>query len=277
MTWLEQDVAAVLSRRHENGGDFWASADGKVYVGNPYSTIGALGLLHELGLPRSHEAVSGGLDLIRSAARSDGRIRLGPKTPMYPCYTAEAARMLCRFGLADEPIVEQTVRYFLESTHETGGWRCSFSRFGKGPETACGSPGATLLALDVLRHRPEHRSDDEPARGAVELLLGHWVTREPLGPCHHGIGSRFLQVEFPFVRYNLFYYVYVLSFYASARSDPRFREALATLAGKVNEDGQVIVEAPHRGLGGLQFCARGKPSHLATVRYDEIRSNVSDS
>ena len=29
-----------------------------------------------------------------------------------------------------------------------------------------------------------------------------------------------MQIEYPFVRYNLFYYVYVLSFYERAKGDP---------------------------------------------------------
>ena len=51
---------------------------------------------------------------------------------------------------------------------------------------------------------------------AVDLLLSHWTTRAPLGPCRFGIGTIFLQVSYPFASYNLFFYVYVLSFYARA-------------------------------------------------------------
>jgi hypothetical protein len=54
---------------------------------------------------------------------------------------------------------------------------------------------------------------------AVETLLHHWTVRVPTGPCQFGIGTLFLQVEYPFLRYNLFFYVYVLSFYAEARKD----------------------------------------------------------
>ena len=35
-----------------------------------------------------------------------------------------------------------------------------------------------------------------------------------------------MQVEYPMRGYGLFYYVYVLSFYARARSDERFQAAL---------------------------------------------------
>lgn len=110
---------------------------------------------------------------------------------------------------------------------------------------------------------------------AVELLLGHWDSRTPLGPCHWGIGSLFLQIEYPFLRYNIFYYVYILSFFARSKEDRRFEAAFATLDSKLNEDGQIIFERPHRGLRGVEFCAKGQPSDLASARYREICENVN--
>ena len=63
------DIEAILARRHDNGADFWASPEGKIYVGNPFSTITSLIILHELDVPPEHEAVSGGLELILAACR----------------------------------------------------------------------------------------------------------------------------------------------------------------------------------------------------------------
>lgn len=270
------DIDAILARRHDNGGDYWASEDGRIYVGNPFSTLSSLLMLHELGLETSHEAVRGGLDRVWDAWRDDGRIRLAPKAPLYPCYTAEATRVLCRWGHADDDRLQKTAAYLIDDAHETGGWRCQFTRFGRGPETKCANPGATLFVLDILRFMAETWSNAPEADRAVESLLDHWETRKPIGPCHYGIGTRFLQVEYPFLRYNLFFYVYVLSFYKRARSDDRFREAARALESKLDEDGRLVVERPHRGLKGLSFCRKGEPSDLATARYREIRENLAD-
>ena len=267
------DVHRILERRHHKGGDYWATEDGRVYVGNPYSTISSLLMLHELGVERTHEAVEGGRRLILEACREDGRIRVGPRSPLYPCYTGEAARVLCRFGLQGDPRVERTTAYFLDDAHEGGGWRCSFSRFGKGPETRCANPGATLYVLDALRFTDA--AGTETATAAVDFLLGHWEIREPIGPCHWGIGSRFLKVEFPFLRYNLFYWVYVLSFYPTARGDERFLDAYRVLHDKLDDRERVVVEHRHRGLKGLEFCARGEPSEVATRRLREIEANLA--
>ena len=268
------DVDRILARRNNNGGDFWASHDGRIYVGNPYSTISSLGMLHELDVGSDHEAVQGGLALILDACREDGRIRVAPKAPMYPCYTAEAARVMCRFGLTQHEALLRTVAYLVDNVHETGGWRCNFTRLGRGPETEVANPGATLNALDVLRFYPEYLSGVEAVDRAVESLLDHWDVRKPIGPCHWGIGTLFMQVEFPFLRYNLFFYVYVLSFFERAQRDPRYQAALAALESKLNEDGEVVVERPHRGLKGLELCAKGRASVPATARYRELRRNL---
>lgn len=268
------DIEAILDKRHENGADYWASQDGRIYVGNPYSTLSSLNMLHELGVPATHEAVRGGIALIWDAWRDDGRIRLAPSAPMYPCYTAEAARILCRYGFAGEARVQLTAAYFLEDAHETGGWRCNFTRFGRGPETVCANPGATLFVLDVLRYTG-HVEMGTVVDEAVESLLTHWEHRARCGPCHYGIGRRFMQVEYPFLRYNLFYYVYVLSFYEVARNDRRFRSAAAVLAKCVDAAGNMIVQQRHRGLKGLNFCAPGEPSAQASQRYREIVDNLS--
>jgi hypothetical protein len=272
----DADIEAILARRHQQGGDYWATLDGRIYVGNPFSTLSSLGLLHELGVGPDHEAVEGGLGLVLDRCRGDGRVQVAPKAPLYPCYTAEAARILCRFGRKDDAVVERIFAYFEESAHPEGGWRCSFSRFGKGPETECANPGATLYVLDALRHLRRYRQGSAVADRAVEHLLGHWETRKPLGPCHWGIGSRFLEVEYPFVRYNLFFYVYVLSFFARAQADPRFREAHGRLAEKLDSQGRMVVESPHRGLGGLAFCAKGRASSAASGRYREILERLGE-
>ncbi len=83
-----------------------------------------------------------------------------------------------------------------------------------------------------------------------------------------------MQVEYPFLRYNLFYYVYVLSFYRRAKRDSRYLEALQVLRSKLDGRGRVIVERPHRKLADLSLCAKGRPSELATRRYREIVRNL---
>lgn len=270
------DVRAVLARRHDNGSDFWATADGRLGVGDPFSTVTSLLILHELRVPGTHEAVKGALDLLMRSWRDDGRYHLPPGGAIYPCHTATAARVLCRFGYADDRRLQRTFSHLLEIQHADGGWRCRKFPFGRGRETEFSNPGVTLQVLDAFRFTKGFRKERCLA-DAVESLLAHWETRLPLGPCHYGIGTLFMQTEYPFIRYNLFYYVYVLSFFERARADRRFLEALDVLKSKLDPQGRLVVERPHRKLAQLNLCAKGKPSAPATGRYCEILRNLGSS
>lgn len=129
-----------------------------------------------------------------------------------------------------------------------------------------------MIALNAFRFAGLRNKEPALDR-AVEFLLAHWTTRKPLGPCHYGIGTLFMQVEYPFANYNLFVYVYVLSFYDSAKKDKRFLDALRILESKL-VDGKIVVERLNRKLAGLSFCKKGAPSGLGTMRYHDILKNL---
>ena len=96
---------------------------------------------------------------------------------------------------------------------------------------------------------------------------------EPIGPCHFGMGTLFNKTEFPFFRYNIFYYTYVLSFYQKATKDKKFKEAYLKLKTKL-KDGEMVIENPIRLLANLDFCKKEKPSLLATKRFLQIEKNL---
>jgi len=270
-TYLE-DLKQILDVRYANGADFWATADGRIGIERPISTLTALLIMSELQVPRSHEALQGAAELVLQACGEDGRVRIAPKGAIYPCHTALAAAALCRNGYQRDRRVQTMLEYLLASRFADGGWRCNKFIFGRGPETNFSNPGVTIFALDAFRCAGMHQGSPELDQ-AVETLLNHWTVRVPIGPCHYGMGTLFMQVEYPFLRYNLFYYVYVLSFYTKARSDPRFADALAALSKNLDEQGSLIVERPNRKLAKLEICKKGAPSEAATLRYREIMDN----
>jgi len=228
--------------------------------------------LVELGVKRSDPLLRGAADVLLAAWREDGRFRPAPKGAIYPCHTANAARALCRLGHARDRRLRRTFEHLLEVQHDDGGWRCNRAKPGASPETDASNPGVTLSVLDAFRFTPLCNADERLDR-AVDALLSHWHVRRPLGPCRFGIGTLFGKVEYPFLRYNLFFYAYVLSFYEAARSRPELGEVLDALAGKA-EGGSLVVENPNRGLAKLAFCRKGEPSRLATKRYRELLENV---
>lgn len=267
-----KDADIILASRAANGGDFWATADGRWGVGAPHSTYDSGLLLAELGLKHSDPIVRGIADLLFACQETDGRIRPGPGLAVQPCHTANAARLLCRLGYASDTRLAATFGWLLANQHSDGGWRCSRVRLGLSPETDASNPGVTLAALDALRFSPTHRTAPELER-SIDTLLDHWTTRRPLGPCAFGIGSRFMQIEFPYVRYNLLGYIEVLSFYPRARHSPAFRAALDMLESKLS-NGQIVVEHVRPGLERLELCRVGQPAELATRRYHVIKENL---
>ncbi len=267
------DVEVILSHRYDNGSDLWTTPDKRLQKGAPFSTLESVQLLLELGMDPGEPILKEAADLIFSTWQKDGRFRTAPQGGIYPCHTAHAAETLCRMGYASDARLQQTLRHFLDIQYIDGGWRCNKFSFGRGPETEYSNPFPTLTVLNAFRFS-EHFEKEPALDRAVDFLLEHWIIRKPIGPCHYGMGTLFMQVEYPFRNYNLFIYVYVLSFYQRAKKDPRFLDALKALEAKTVH-GQVVAERVNRKLSGLSFCRQGEPSALATRRYQEILNNLN--
>lgn len=267
------DIQAILSHRHDNGADLWATPDNRLLKGSPFSTFDSVLMLLELGMSPQDPVLQAAADLIFSVWQEDGRFKIYPKGGIVPCQTAIAANVLCHMGYAQDDRLQKTFRHFLDTQYRDGGWRCNKFSYGHGEETEYSNPQPTLNALDAFRYS-SYRNREPALDRAVEFLLEHWVIRKPIGPCHYGIGTLFMQVEYPFRNYNLFEYVYVLSFYDYAKGDKRFQEAFAALASKT-VDGQIVVERVVPKLAKLAFCKKGAPSELATRRYQEILENLA--
>ncbi|KUG02815.1 hypothetical protein ASZ90_019809 [hydrocarbon metagenome] len=268
------DLEGILSLRYDNGADYWTTPDQRLMKGAPYSTLESVLLLLELGMEPGEPLLQESGELIFSTWRDDGRFKLYPKGAIYPCHTINAANVLCHLGYASDVRMQKTFQHLLDTQYTDGGWRCNKFSFGRGPETEYSNPFPTLIALDAFRF--SNYLNQEPALDqAVEFLLAHWTIRQPIGPCHYGIGTLFMQTEYPFRTYNLFVYVYVLSFYNRAKCDRRFLEALKALESKM-VDGQIVVERVNQKLAKLAFCKKGQPSALGTKRYHEILKNLGE-
>ncbi len=266
------DAEAILSRRYDNGADYWTTPDRRLIKGSPFSAYSSAMMLLELGMEPDNPVLKGVADLFFAAACDDGRFKLYPTGAIYPCHTVIGAHLLCAFGYTEDERVKRTLEYLLETQYADGGWRCNKFSFGRGPETEYSNPFPTLLALDAFRYTA-YLNREPKLDAAVEFLLNHWTLKMPIGPCHYGIGTLFMQVQYPFGNYNLFNYVYVLSFYEKAKKDNRFLEAFEALKSKL-VNGMIVVERNVPKLSKLQFCKKNAPSELATVRFKEILKNL---
>lgn len=266
------DVKLILSHEHDNGADLWTTPDKRLIKGALLSTLESVMYLLEVGMEPAEPIMEETAELIFSTWQEDGRFKLYPQGSVYSCQTINAANTLCHMGYATDARLQKTLQHLLAIQYTDGGWRCNKFSFGRGPETESSNPFPTLTALSAFRF--SNYLNTEPAlEKAVEFLLEHRTIRKPIGPCHYGIGTLFMQVEYPFRNYNLFVYVYVLSFYNQAKKDKRFLEALEVLESKM-VDGQIVAERIVPKLAGLSFCEKGKKSALATKRYNEILQNL---
>jgi len=268
----QSDVDVILSHRHDGGADYWTTPDKRLLKGSPFSACNSALMLLELGIEPTDPILKEVAELFFSAWKEDGRFKLYPKGSIYPCQTAHAAYLLCRMGYASDSRIQRTFQHFLETQYTDGGWRCKKFFFGRGPETEHSNPMPTLTVLNAFRFS-DYLNKEPALDKPVEFLLEHWTIRKPIGPCHYGIGTLFMQVEYPFYDYNLFLYVYVLSFYNRAKDDKRFKEAFEALRSKL-ADGKIVVERVVPKLAKLSFCKKGEPSELATRRYQEILANL---
>lgn len=266
------DIESILEKRHHNGWDYWTTPDRRLMKGSPFTTLECAAMLSELGMDPTEPVLKETADLILGSWREDGRFKVSPQGAIYPCHTIHAVRTLCYLGYASDSRLQRTFDHLLEIQYSDGGWRCNKFSFGRGPETDFSNPGPTLAALDAFRFT-DHLNKNKALDQAATFLLDHWETRMPLGPCHYGIGSLFMKTTFPFSNYNLFFYVFVLSFYDRAKNDRRFLEALGILETKL-ENGKIVVERPNQKLAGFAFCKKGEPSDLATERYHQILKNL---
>lgn len=174
-------------------------------------------------------------------------------------------------GYTQDERTRKTLRRPLEVQSDDEGLRCNKFSFGCSPKTGSSNPRSTLAVLNTFRFTDT--LNREPALDkVVDFLLKHWMIKKPIGPCHYGIDTLFMQVECPLRDYNLLQYVYVLSFYNRAKKDKRFLEALAALRVRLT-NAEVVVERVVPRLAKLSSCQKGKPSEPAAMRYQEILAN----
>ena len=226
------DIEEILSHRFDLGADYWTTPDNRLLKGTPFSALGCGLMLLELGMKPTEPILIEVANLFFSTWKEDGRFKLYPQGGIYPCQTAYAAYFLCCMGYVSDTRVQKTFEHFLETQYTDGGWRCKKFFFGRGPETEYSTPMTTLTTLNAFRFS-DYLNNEPKLDKPVGFLLEHWNIKTPISPCHYGIGKQFMQIEYPLSDYNIFNYVYVLSFYNHAKKDKRFREAFDVLKSKI--------------------------------------------
>ena len=112
------------------------------------------------------------------------------------------------------------------------------------------------------------QNEIEDILSASEINGGRYWSRSD-GDIHAPSG--FSTIDVLNIRYNLFYYVYILSKYKITKDDKRFQDALNILIEKADNN-KVFPETPHNSWRKYSFAQKNKYSEYATNRFLEIFS-----
>jgi hypothetical protein len=192
-------------------------------------------VLSDLGLEASNPRIKKLADLI-----FDYKLRLSsPFNFFYEemCISANTARMMTRFGYADDHRVRKLYDWLLEDQREDGGWNCSQGTPGT---LDVWEPLAAFAALPKSKRSP--KMEAAIARGA-EFYLERKLFKEggPYAP--------WLRFHYP----NHYYYDVLIGLDLMTGlgfgADPRLRPALKILEEKRQRNGAWLMDRLHPDVG----------------------------
>jgi hypothetical protein len=233
-------------------------------------------VLSDLGLDATNPRIKKVADLL-----FDYKLRLSSPFNFYHeemCISANTARMLTRFGYADDPRVRKLYDWLIEDQRKDGGWNCS----QRTPGTLdVWEPLAAFASLPKAKRSP--KMEEAIARGA-EFYLERKLTEEgrPYAP--------WLRLHYP----NHYYYDILVGLDVLTQlgygGDRRLRPALKTLTDKRRADGTWLMDRLHPDIGPkveihpdkskikpLVIEPSGKPSKWITLKALTVLKRVEDA
>lgn len=185
---------------------------------------------------------------------------------------------LIQMGLQEDVRVQTAVQY-LDGLVRENGWPCAVSpELGtfRGPgKKSDPCPYATLVMLQVVAHVPELR-ESRSAEIGVETLLSLWTESEEQHPYMFFMGTDFRKLKAPLFWYDILHMLDVLSHFASARKDKRFKQMLNIVESKADTDGRYIPESVWTAWKDWDFSQKKIPSRGLTFFVQRILKRVTD-
>lgn len=193
---------------------------------------------------------------------------------------------LIQMGMREDKRVQSAIDY-LDGLVRENGWPCAVSpELGKfrGPgrkEDPC--PYATLVMLQTLAHTcPGGRCqgvtelhDGKSAKIGVETLLSLWAESKEKHPYMFFMGTDFRKLKAPLFWYDILHVLDVLSHFKWVRKDKRFKEMLAVVESKADEDGRYIPESIWTAWKDWDFSQKKVPSRGLTFFVQRILKRAS--
>jgi hypothetical protein len=191
------------------------------------------------------------------------------------CISANTARMLTRFGYADDARVRKLYDWLVEDQRKDGGWNCSQGTPGT---LDVWEPLAAFAALPRSKRSP--KMEDAISKGA-EFYLDRRLLRE--GRAY----APWLRLHYP----NHYFYDFLIGLDVLTElgyaGDPRLEPALKLLREKQRRDGTWLLERAHPDMGRganvhpdrrlepLVIEPAGKPSKWITLKALRVLRRVA--
>jgi hypothetical protein len=173
---------------------------------------------------------------------------------------------LKRAGVSYEDHIRSGIEYII-SLKRDNGFPCTVSRElgkfrGPGRKDDC-CPYATLIILKLLSLIPEY-ANSKFALECVDNLLLLWESSNQQHPYMFYMGTDFRKLKAPTIWYDIVSVADCLSYYESAKQDPRFQEMLDIIQSKANSNSQFIPESVYQKCKEWDFGQKKIPSAWLT-------------
>lgn len=130
-------------------------------------------------------------------------------------------------------------------------------------------PNATLQMLKLLSLIPECRNSTA-AGYCIEGLLQLWEDSKTRHPYQFYMGTDFRKLKAPMIWYDIVSVTDCLSYFEQAKKDSRFREMLAVIEQKQDEEGLFVPESVFLKYRDWDFGQKKKPSPYLTYLCTSI-------
>lgn len=273
----DPSIKTIISRVKDSNVGISALKTGKVSYTSTGNAFWDLFFLSDIGLNVEDIHIQEEVNLLWELQNGDGTfvVQDGTKSS-YFCVPTIILASLSKMGYADDPRIQKFIDKVFETQRLDGGWHCAINRAtGKKLQDTESCPMDNLNILMLLGQYDKFKNDPR-LNGAIDLLLTHWRRRsEPWRPYGFGIGSDFVKLKYPAVKYGILRVLDVLSLYPYAMKSSEFNEMLTSVMKK-SVDGMYFAESASRSYAEFDFGQTKKPSRWITFLVYRLQKRVND-
>ena len=268
----DSKIQAIINRLKDVNVGIPALKSGKVAYTSTGNVFWDLFFLSDIGLNAEDVSIHDETESFFQLQHQNGTyvIQNGTK-PGFFCIPTIIFASLAKMGYRNDSHILRFIDRIFETRRLDGGWHCALNRAeGKQLQDSESCPMDNLNVLMLLGQYDEFRNDSG-LHGAIDLLLSHWRRKdEPWRPYGFGIGSDFMKLRYPSVKYGILRVLDVLSLYPYAMQSSEFSEMLEFVVNK-SSDGKFFAESISRSYSEFDFGQTKTPSRWITFLIYRIQ------